>query len=101
MQSSASAGVEGGQDQQGIPWQEGTVGQGSLDREQGGAAVQEVNRRCRSMTISAKKTEDISNTADLFKPNPQIASPDTRIGRRGTLKRRRKMNQLLEGSGQI
>jgi hypothetical protein len=100
MKSSASEGVEGGQDQQGIPWQEENVGQGSLDREQGGAG-QEVNRRCKSMTISAKKTEDISNTADLFKPNPQIPSPDTRIGRRGTLKRRRKMNQLLEGSGQI
>jgi hypothetical protein len=67
MKSSASGGVEGGQDQQGIPWQEETVGQGSLDREQGGAAGQEVNKRCRSMTIS----EDISNTADLFKPNSQ------------------------------
>ena len=59
MKSSASGGVLGGQDQHGIPWQEETVGQGPLDREQGGAG-QEVNRRCRSMTLSAKKTEDIS-----------------------------------------
>ena len=82
MKTSASGVVECGLDLQGIPWQEETVGQGSLDREQGGAG-QEVDRICRSMTISAKKTEDIYNTADLFKPNPQIPSPDTWIGRRG------------------
>ena len=33
----ASGGVEDGQNQQGIPWQEETVGQGPLNREQGGA----------------------------------------------------------------